>query len=167
MVTVKHTLPVGTVLDRSDAQIQFVACAHAIRRREPHHCRVSRRAHDTLGCGELRARGAAQITQKACRTLDCSTAHHAKPSQHFLSPAGQAESPSPAGGSDGRVSAIAPREHDDACASDGERDAARFRPDSLVIKGFTFSVLARPSFHRIDFLLLLKRYAEKYFCADG
>ena len=44
---------------------------------------------------------------------------------------------------------------------------SRFRPDSLVIKGFTFSVLARPSFHRIDFLLLLKRYAEKCFCADG
>ena len=61
----------------------------------------------------------------------------------------------------------APRERGSARASDGERDTARFRPDSLVIKGFTFSVPARPSLHRIDSLLLLKRYAEKCFCADG
>ena len=61
----------------------------------------------------------------------------------------------------GGVSAIgpsAPRERGNARAGDGERVTARFRPHSLV----GFSVPARPSLHRIDFLLLLKRCAETF-----
>ena len=88
-------------------------------------------------------------------------------------PAKRKLSPSSAGGSelaDSGVSAIgpsAPRERGNARASDGERDTARFRPDSLVIKGFTFSVPARPSLHRIDVLVTARVALFSFFAARG